>query len=62
MPGCPVAPEGKALHICRMCGEPVRQGEEWYRLGENIYHCECVDELHVSDILDLLGIEKEREE
>lgn len=61
MHGCPAEREKKALHMCRMCGEPIG-AEEMYRFGENYYHCECVDELRVSDILSLLGIEKEREE
>ena len=39
---CPNAPEPIAVHECYLCGESIREGDTFYRLGELNYCEECV--------------------
>ena len=41
---CPNAPEPPAVCECYLCGEPIREGDYFYRLGELKYCEECVED------------------
>ena len=60
--GCPweeVEPP-KAVYECEYCGEPIREGQEFYHIYEEYYHIRCAEEgLDTADILEMFGITKE---
>lgn len=60
--GCPNEPETEArgVYECTYCGKPIREGEEFYRIGAEFYHSHCVEKaLTVFDVLEALGINEE---
>lgn len=59
LPGCPAAPEPRAVHRCKYCGDGIVEGEEFYDIDGVFYHVECLEEMGVIKILRLLGIEME---
>lgn len=61
-PGCPNAPEiePKGVYECAYCGKMINEGEEFYRIGAECYHSDCVSEaLSVYDVLEFFGIHEE---
>lgn len=61
LPGCPNAPETEAREVyeCEYCGKPIREGEEFYRIGAEFYHTDCVENLTAFDVLEAIGINEE---
>lgn len=50
----------KAVCKCEYCGEPIREGQEFYHIYEEYYHCGCLKKgLDISDVLEMFGINKE---
>ena len=61
-PGCPNAPEEKpkGVYECAYCGNMINEGEEFYNIGAEFYHSDCVSEaLSVYDVLEAFGIHEE---
>lgn len=40
-PRCPNAPEPRALYECKVCGEGITAGEDYYEMDGEQYHEEC---------------------
>lgn len=62
LPGCPKAPEteAKGVYECSYCGETIKDGDWFYRIGSEFYHSECLKEgLTATDVLEAIGIEEE---
>ena len=60
--GCPNAPEEKpkGVYECAYCGNMINEGEEFYNIGAECYHSDCVSEaLSVYDVLEFFGIHEE---
>jgi formylmethanofuran dehydrogenase subunit E len=42
---CPYARERETIFECAECGEPVCDGDEYYRINGDVYCRYCVDEM-----------------
>lgn len=60
--GCPnvLETEPKGVYECSYCGETIKDGDWFYRIGSEFYHSECLKEgLTATDVLEAIGIEEE---
>ncbi len=42
-PRCPNAPEPPIVYKCEECGEPIYEGDFYYRVGDHKFCEACVD-------------------
>lgn len=57
--GCPNA-EADVIGICGCCGEVIYAGEPYVRTGEGgLFHCACLEELALDEMLALLEVDAE---
>ena len=52
-PRCPNAPEPKVVYRCGNCKGDIREGDKYIRHGEKAVCEECVDDMTVTELLDL---------
>ena len=61
LPGCPNAPEPKAVYTCQCCKEGIFEDEEYVEVGDDYYHVECLQEnMFFEDVLTILGYDVRR--
>lgn len=41
--------------ICKLCGQPVRDFEEWAENGRDVYHMDCLDQLNLKRVIREMG-------
>lgn len=54
-PQCPNAPEPEAVYTCKICGEPITEGEGYYEMDAEFYHEECFEDSAVQILMDECG-------
>ena len=54
-PRCPNAPEPVPVYVCRGCGCGIYPGDEYLELGGVEYCKECLEDMAVETLLDLVG-------
>lgn len=57
-PRCPNAPEPPKVYTCKICGEPIVEGEEYYEMDAEFYHEECFEDNAVQILMDECGAMK----
>lgn len=57
-PQCPNAPEPPKVYTCKICGEPIVEGEEYYEMDAEFYHEECFEDNAVQILMDECGAMK----
>lgn len=57
LPRCPNAEEPKAVHMCKRCGEDIIKGDLFFRIGDEYYCEDCLEEMPVVEVLSLVGEE-----
>lgn len=57
-PRCPNAPEPPKVYACKICGEPIVEGEEYYEMDAEFYHEECFEDNAVQILMDECGAMK----
>lgn len=57
-PGCPNAPDPPAVHTCKLCGEAIRVGDDYYEMDGEFYHEECFEDNAVKILMDECGAMK----
>lgn len=57
-PRCPNAPEPAAVYTCKICKEPITEGEEYYEMDAEFYHEECFEDNAVKILLEECGAMK----
>lgn len=57
-PRCPNAPEPLKVYTCKICGEPIVEGEEYYEMDAEFYHEECFEDNAVQILMDECGAMK----
>lgn len=57
-PRCPNAPEPPKVYTCKICGEPIVEGEEYYEMDAEFYHEECFKDNAVQILMDECGAMK----
>lgn len=55
LPGCPEEPEPHEIGKCALCGDPIYTGEE-YAQGMDLYHVDCLENLSLSEWMDIAGL------
>ena len=55
---CPNAPDPPAIYTCKVCGEPIRAGYDYYELDGEYYHDDCFEDKAVGILLDQFGAMK----
>jgi len=54
--GCPDAPEREKVYTCYLCGEPIRDGEDYYEVPEGWDVCEgCIDDMSRRELMEFFG-------
>lgn len=56
LPGCPNAPEPKAIYTCKACGDGIIAGDEYAEIDGDYYHEDCLDEMSISELLGIFGV------
>ena len=59
LPGCPNAPEPKAIYTCRCCGEGIIADDQYADIDGEKYHAECLENMTIYKLLDLFGVSVE---
>ena len=59
---CPNAPEPPAVYTCKICGESIVAGEDYYEMDGEFYHEECFEDNAVKILMDECGAMKGVEE
>ncbi len=55
-PGCPNAPEPRAVHTCDRCGDPILPGDKFIEEPDGDILCEwCLDNMTTNELLNELG-------
>ena len=54
-PSCPNSPEPAAVYECKICGEGIRAGDDYYEMDGVYYHDECFEDNAVQILLDECG-------
>lgn len=57
-PRCPNAPEPPKVYTCKICGEPIVEGDEYYEMDAEFYHEECFEDNAVQILMDECGAMK----
>lgn len=57
-PRCPNAPEPPAVYTCKICGEPIVEGDDYYEMDAEFYHEECFEDNAVKILMDECGAMK----
>lgn len=57
-PRCPNAPEPQAVYTCKICGESIVEGDEYYEMDGEFYHEECFEDAAVKILMDECGAMK----
>lgn len=57
-PRCPNAPEPQAVYTCKICGQSIVDGEEYYEMDGEYYHEECFEDNAVKILMDDCGAMK----
>lgn len=57
LPGCPNAPEPKAVHRCSECGDGIYEGDRYLEVGGDFYCEYCLDDMSKETLLDICGYE-----
>ena len=52
---------GKPTGRCELCEAPIYEDQAFYEFGDEIICAECIEELDICELLDLLGFEKTAE-
>lgn len=55
--GCPNY-EPKEVYTCKICGEPIEEGEEYYEMDAEFYHEDCFEDNAVRILMDDCGAMK----
>lgn len=55
---CPNALEPPSVYTCKVCGESIVSGDDYYELDGEFYHEECFEDKAVSILLDNFGAMK----
>ncbi len=56
LPGCPNAPEPKAIYTCEYCGEGIVAEDEYVEIDREYYHADCLkSEMPFKDLMALFG-------
>lgn len=55
-PGCHNAPEPRAIYKCPDCESWIYEGDSYVEIGDKYYHTECIDNMSVWEVLELIGI------
>ena len=58
-PACPNADEPETFGKCKYCKESIFKGEEIVDIDGEIYHYDCLCELPLRKVLELLEVEVE---
>ncbi|MBQ6403801.1 MAG: hypothetical protein IJI27_07840 [Oscillospiraceae bacterium] len=56
LPGCPNAPEPKAIYTCQSCGDGIVAGDEYAEIDGDYYHEGCLPDMSLSDLLGIFGV------
>lgn len=61
-PRCPNAPEPKIIEVCVVCGQEIREGEEYFEMEGQSYCTDCLTKTFPDDdedktICDICGEE-----
>lgn len=55
--GCPNAEDPEPMYTCKGCGEGIYEGDRYYD-GIDGYYCkECLEDMSVEELIELLGDE-----
>ena len=57
-PRCPNATEPAAVYTCKICGESITEGEEYYEMDAEFYHEECFEDNAVKILMEECGAMK----
>lgn len=57
-PRCPNAPEPQEVYTCKLCGEAIRVGDDYYEMDGEFYHEDCFEDNAVKILLDECGAMK----
>ena len=53
---CPNAPEPIAIDDCFLCGDPIREGEEYFTFKDTPICSRCVKNINIENLLDVLDM------
>lgn len=60
LPGCPNAPEPRAVYECEYCGEGIYPGDKYVELDGMYYHWKCIDnDFSYDEIIELLQLNRD---
>ena len=59
LPGCPNAPEPKAIFTCKHCGDGIIAEDEFADIDGDKYHAECLEDMTIYQLLGLFGVSVE---
>lgn len=54
----PMAPDPPAVSECSECGEPIREGDEFYGIEGEPMHAACVEDNALELLLQVTGAKK----
>lgn len=55
---CPNAPDPPTVYTCKLCGEPIVVGDDYYEMDGEFYHEDCFEESAVDILLNECGAMK----
>ena len=56
--GCPYLRDRLARKDCEICGEPIREGDRYYRHGAHCVCADCTELLTLEELLYLSDLEE----
>lgn len=57
-PQCPNAPDPEPVYTCKICGEAIRAGDDYYEMDGEFYHAECFEDNAVDILMNECGAMK----
>lgn len=55
-PRCPNAPDPIAIDDCYLCDSPIREGEEYYTIGDVSVCKHCAETMTMNKMTDITGL------